>query len=253
MSAALIVLKPRQVKPAEDALAELPDWLTVVEIVGYSERELADGIFRSTLDAFPHDVFLVASDDVIIRKHAVEAVLRLVADGVCASGYCQLTHTDWRVNATRAPLKGILPTEDAYDFLRFDEVISGPPVRRSWFTGMSLTTMTAEMWARFPFGCFTSGPDCKGYASDFHLSRRLAEAGIPIVLARDAFCYHWRHVRENTNDPRDDKLLVGAVKPEIRRFERSRPVGSHDMDGCETVRAETPGTPPFTPTGRVFP
>lgn len=218
MSAALILLKPRSIKASEDAIAELD--LPVIELVGYTEAQLAGGIFKAALELHPHDLYLVASDDLIIRQHAVDEVLDCLAalDGAaaCVTGYCQFTHTDWRVNLTRKPLAGDRPSASAYEFLSFHEIVAGPSVRRSWFTGMSLTAMTREMWAEFPFDCYLDEHG-RGYSSDYHLSLRLQQADVPIWAVRDGFAYHWRHTQQHTNDPRDDQLVVGKVNPEIRR------------------------------------
>lgn len=216
MNVALVILKPRQIPATEQALAELPHWFPVIELVGYTERQLAEGVFAEALNRHPHDFYMVASDDLIIRWSAVAAIIRQLKEETVTTGYCQFTHTDWRVNVTRKPLQGDLPAQSAYDFLSFHELVSGPPTRQTWFTGMSLTAMSAAMWKTFPFGCFTDSPDDKGYASDFHLSRRLQDAGVPITVVREAFAYHWRYEQRHTNDPRDDRVLVGSIEPKIR-------------------------------------
>lgn len=215
MNVALIVLKPRRIEVTEQALAELPDDLTVIELVGYTEGELAAGVFAQALNLYPHDYYLVASDDLIVRWAAVQAVIPKLSPDWCTTGYCQFTHTDWRVNVTRRPLVGDTPSHASYDFLSFHEMVSGPATRRTWFAGMSLTGMSVEMWQEFPFDCFTDEHG-RGYASDFHLSKRLQAADVPVQAVRDGFAYHWRHEQAHTNDPRDDRLAIGQVEPEIR-------------------------------------
>lgn len=220
VSEALVILKPRQIQATEAALDELASWLPVIELVGYTEQQLADGIFAEALARYPHDHYIVASDDLIVRWHAVDAIIDRLTDDSCVTGYCQFTHTDWRVNVTRRPLVGDTPNKGAYEFLSYHEMVSGPAVRRTWFAGMSLTAMSADMWEAFPFGCF-SDEHGRGYASDFHLSKRLQDVDVPIQVVRDAFSYHWRHEQAHTNDPRDDRVLVGRVDPEIRLRSRS--------------------------------
>jgi hypothetical protein len=218
MNPCLLILKPRSIPATERALDELPSWLPVIELFGYTERQLADGVFASVIDAnrdFSH--FMVASDDVIIRWSAIGAILRRAPEHEVLTGYCQATHTEWRTNLTRAPLQGDLPRADAYDFIPFQEIVSGPPTVRSWFTGMCLTFMPRMLWYEFPFQCFADKAEDPGYGSDFSLSKRLQEADIPITAVRDSFTYHWRNTQEHTNDPRDDRILVGQVEPGIRR------------------------------------
>jgi len=216
MTSCLVILKPRQIAVTERALAELPSWYPVIELVGYTEAELAAGVFAEALVAHPHDYYIVASDDLILRWAAVVEIHQALKADRVVTGYCQFTHTDWRVNLVSGPLAGDSPNKDAYTFWHFQDVISGDREQRTWFTGMSLTGMSRQMWSEFPFRCYTDQPGDKGYGSDFHLSKRLQDADVPIYAIRDAFAYHWRHEQAHTNDPRDDRVLVGEVEPGIR-------------------------------------
>ncbi len=213
---ALIVLKPRQIAVTDAAIEELRGFLPIVQLIGYTEAELEAGAFTEGLETARADFYLVASDDLIVRRPAIAAVTDILDADRAATGYCQFSHTDWRVNITRRPLSTDLPVENAYSFLSFHEVVCKPPSFQTWFTGMSLTAMSREMWQQFPFGCFKDQPEDRGYASDFHLSRRLQNAGIPIICARDAFTYHWRYEQRHTNDPRDDRVLTGDIPKDIR-------------------------------------
>lgn len=216
MKAALVILKPRRIEVTERAFAELPAWFPRVELVGYTENELADGAFAEALARCPADFYMVASDDLIVRWPAIAAILTRMNPETVTTGYCQFTHTDWRVNVTRKPLINDQPSQSSYDFYSYHEIVSGPPTQQTWFTGMSLTTMSAAMWRDFPFGCFSSAVNDGGYASDFHLSKRLQEMDVQIDVVREAFAYHWRFEQRHTNDPRDNRVLVGEVEKEIR-------------------------------------
>lgn len=211
--AALIILKPRKIEVTERALDELN--IPIIEIAGYNERQLANGAFQAALELVPADHYIVAADDVIIHPPALEAVRERLTDDSVVTGYCQFSHTDWRVNVTRRPLEGSIPKAGAYDFLSFHEMASGPATRRTWFAGMALTAMSAAMWRRYPFGCFLADGNT-GFASDFHLSLRLQADDVLVSAVRDGFVYHWRHVQSHTNDSRDDPVLVGEIEPSIR-------------------------------------
>lgn len=173
---------------------------------GWTERAIADGAWKLVMDQ-PVEWIWVTSDDVIIREPALDAVRALAGKHPVVTGYAQRSHTEWIVNLTNQALMLDNPCPEAYSFRSFAEVVSYPePVVPTWFTGMSLTGMSIDMWRQFPFNCYED----PGYASDFHLSWRLQQAGIPIVAAREAFTYHWRHDWVNTNDPRDETPNVGA-------------------------------------------
>lgn len=209
----LVILNPRDVRVAKNAIADLDIaklWLT-----GYSEAELAESVFSWAIEESHFDNYLCISDDAILRAPALEAIVAAL-DGGCevATGYSQRSHTDWTVNVTSGPLRDTHPTVDAYDFRQFREVVSWPePLVPTWFVGMSATGMSREMWRKYPFGCFTDGDRSTGYASDFHLSRRLQNDRVPVYAVREAFCYHWRNEWRHTNHPDDDKVLVGQIDP----------------------------------------
>lgn len=203
MSDLLVVLNPRNIPECMKALDELP--IDKLYLRGWTERAIADGAWKLVMDR-KVDWLWVTSDDVIIRPPALKAVRTLSKQHPVVTGYAQRSHTEWIVNLTDAPLSQSFPDPTSYSFRSFAEVVSYPdPVVPTWFTGMSLTGMSLEMWKQFPFDCYEN----PGYASDFHLSWRLQKAAIPIVAAREGFCYHWRHDWVNTNDPRDETPQVG--------------------------------------------
>ena len=190
MRDALIVMHAREIEPCMAAFHELD--IPKIWMTGYTERGIANIAFT---EALKHDFdwFWVASDDIIIRQPALDAVRRIrdTGDHAVVTGYSQGSHTDWTVNLTSEPLRPG-PLETAYVFRQYSECVSHPdPVIPTWFTGMTMTGMSKHMWYRFPFDCFSD----PGYASDFHISTRLQEAGVPIVAAREGFAYHWRHNR----------------------------------------------------------
>lgn len=209
MNDCLVILNPRSIKVCLDSIEGLD--IRKVFLRGWSERAIADRawplIMKTHLKGF--DWIWIVSDDVIVRQQALDAVRRLVSQAPVITGYSQRSHTEWVVNLTREPLKGSHPHPDSYNFMEYKDVVSYPSsMIPTWFTGMSLTGMSYENWERFPFDCFYD----PGYASDFHLSLRLQEAGIPIVAAREAHAYHWRTDWVSTNNPDDESPLVGIEK-----------------------------------------
>lgn len=215
MNDLLIVMNPRKVDVCMAAFDELP--VTRLHLIGMTERVIADRAFPRALDlaeADGVDWVWVVSDDAIVRPHALEAVRELAAEHPVVTGYSQRTHTDLRVNLTRSPLKAPRPEGWVYDFHELRDIMgSVDPVIRTWFTGMSLTGMSAGMWREYPFDAYGT----PGHASDFNLSWRLQEANVPIVAHRDAFCYHWRVQGDSTDHPDDASPEHGMEVIEIRR------------------------------------
>jgi GT2 family glycosyltransferase len=75
------------------------------------------------------------------------------------------------------------------------------------------TCMSREMWREFPFGCFGTGS--RGYSSDFHLSRRLRDAGVPMVAARDGYVTHVKEQWNKLDRGEGRQLLVGVEPADV--------------------------------------
>jgi hypothetical protein len=197
MNDALVVLNPRTIPECMRAFEELP--IPKIYLRGFTEKEVEVKAFPEIL-GLGYDWLWVVSDDAIVRPSALNAVRALARAGHPAvTGYSQRTHTEWVVNLTKGPIVpggNGWPEPASYDFYEFRDVVSWPtPELRTWFTGMSLTGMRTDLWRQFPFACFGE-PGC---ASDFSLSMRLQQADVPILAAREAFCYHWRNEWMSTN------------------------------------------------------
>ena len=214
MSDALIILNARHIEPVKAALAELP--IAKIWLTGYTELEISNGVFADAIASTSFDRYLVSSDDILIRPHALAAVIDVWERGYdVVTGYSQRSHTDWTVNLTEAPIQTLTPGKGAYRFREYADVAAWPdPIVPTWFAGFSITGMPRDLWERFPFGCFHDGINDPGHASDFHLSLRLQEAGIPIGAAREGFAYHWRHGYGYLH-PDDARLLLGDLEQGI--------------------------------------
>lgn len=247
----LVIMHARNVQPAQEAFAELD--IPKLWLSGYTENELAgnegeQSVFKWALNSSDFTHYIVVSDDALVRQHALTAICYYLAEGYeVITGYSQRSHTDMTVNVTSGPLRDSHPTARAYDFRQLREVISWPErLVPTWFTGMSCTGMSKEMWERFPFSCFTDlddygKPQDRGYASDFHLSRRLQDARVPIYAVREAFCYHWRNEWQHTNHPDDDPVLIGKMQQAVTLTgqEEKRPSMSTDFPGTPRGRGDT--------------
>lgn len=209
----LAIMNPRQIPECIAAFEKLDvrkAWLQ-----NYTEWQLQEVIASIVRDETIHFTHLcLVSDDCVVEQPALDAVLihaylSEMADERCAvTGYCRLDSTHPEVNITRRPLMGDVPTAGAYDFYRYDDVVTWPQTfLPTGFVGFALTCMSREMWRRFPFGVF--GSEQQAWSSDFHLSMRLRDAGVPMVAARDGYVHHVKETWNRLDQAPEKRLLIG--------------------------------------------
>jgi hypothetical protein len=200
---ALVVLNPRRIPEAIDAFDALP--ILQARLQGFTERRIQDiwpDLLRQASErGVTH--LCVVSDDVIVTQRALTAVLQHHDLGV-VTGWCNLDEVRNEVNLSDKPLTNRIPHEDAYTMPTVWEVLEGPSLRPSWFTGMCLTTAPLSVWTDFPFRVYGAGAGC---ASDYNMSLRLQDAGIPITAIREGFVRHLK-AKWNTADRTDGRELV---------------------------------------------
>ena len=207
MKPLLVIMNPRQIPECVDAFLALDvrrAWLS-----NYTEWGLVSvmaSLVRDESIDFTH--LVLCADDCIVSQAALDAVLD-VADGLpVVTGYCRLDHQHPEVNITRRPLMGDVPVAGAYDFYRYDQVAThDAEVLPTGFVGFALTCMTREMWREFPFGVFGSAQ--QAWSSDFHLSMRLRDAGVPMVAARDGYVVHVKEQWQRLDQAPEKRLLIG--------------------------------------------
>jgi hypothetical protein len=201
----LLVMNPRRIEECVRAFKELPiDKLWIRSHTEYEIEQAWPEILERSAD---YDRLIIASDDGVVRPHALAEVIRLLDEGhPVVTGYSNLSSTDFRVNLTKTPQKPE-PGVDAYDLYTLAEVMEHPtPEVHTFLVGMCITGMSHAMWQRFPFRTFTGPP---GNASDFCLSQDLERAGVPMIAGRDAFVWHVKQVWNTTDtDPRK-RLYLG--------------------------------------------
>lgn len=209
----LFVMNPRHIDECVASLAALDirrAWLQ-----NWTEWQLQDVIRDLVADpdlAFSH--MILCADDVVVTQGAIDAVIAHADDHDVVTGYCRLDSGHPLVNITRRPLMGSIPSAGAYDFWSYADAAAYPdPVIPTGFVGFALTCMSRDMWTRFPFGAF--GAATQSWSSDFHLSMRLRDAGVPMVAARAAYV---EHVKERWNqldtEPRKS-LRIGTHPPAV--------------------------------------
>lgn len=207
----LIIANPRQIPECIDAFLALDvrrAWLS-----NYTEWGLVsvmDSLMRDESIHFTHAI--LCADDCVVSQRALDAVLSVQREhpDAAVTGFCRLDYSHPEVNVTKRPLMGDVPVAGAYDFWRYDEIVDWPGPARAivtGFVGFALTCMSREMWRRFPFGVF-GGPE-QSWSSDFHLSMRLRDAGVPMLVARDGYVVHLKEQWNKLDTSPRARLLIG--------------------------------------------
>lgn len=212
--ALLAVLNPREIPEFEDTIDQLA--VAKVRLRGYTEREISQGIWASVINqaadkGFTH-VSLI-SDDLIVPPHSLKLILEHAGanpDRV-TTGWANVDEEHQDAGVTYEPLVDAEPTAMSYRFPSWREVLMGPAVQQTFFTGFVATTCTVEMWRRYPYRVFG-----EGWAADYHMSRRLAADGVRIDCLRDAFCLHLKENRGLPTTRPERKLLIGKMKKGVR-------------------------------------
>lgn len=182
---------------------------------GYTERQL-EPVVAEVIETTDYDRYVMFSDDSIVSQHALNSVLAVhnsTGPRAVVTGWCQYAQDDARANLSIRPLTADSPRPECYSPPRAMQVWAGPPIFRSYFTGMALTCMSRDLWLRFPFASYGDG---LGYASDYSLSWRLQEAGVPVIAVRDGYV---EHIKEHWNVPDlrpECRVLVGEMTQEVR-------------------------------------
>lgn len=211
MADLLVVLNPRKIEDCVQSLRELD--LDVLWLQNMTEANIADN-WDVLLERYgDYDRWILAGDDMIARQHALDAVLSLHDEGYpVVTGWSNIAHSDLRANLTKTPLVGDVPTVGAYDLYHCEEVFGHPsPAVKTWLTGFTLCCASVDMWRAYPFSVYGGHP---GYGSDFSFSKRLELDGIPIIAAREGFCWH---VKENWNQVDRDERKRSYVGIELPR------------------------------------
>jgi hypothetical protein len=216
MKPVLAVLNVREIPEVLAALDALS--IDKVLIRGYTERQIADSVWTEqvmpTVIERGYTHLTLISDDAVIPPHSLELVLRHAEQHPerVTTGWCNQDFTDDKVALSTEPLTDETPKPRSYTLPSWRDVLMGPEVQLTYFTGFCLTTCTVEMWERYPYQAY--GDD--GFAADYNMSRRLAADGVQIDALRDAFCLHLRETRNGSPGHPERRVLVGEMEPEVR-------------------------------------
>lgn len=213
MKPLLAILNPREIPEFEQSLELLP--VPTVRLRGYTERELADGVWAYVVNEAARRGYThisLISDDLIVPPDSLELILSYASmwPERVTTGWANVDEENQDAGITYRPLKDPEPTATSYPFPTWRDVLAGPAVQQTYFTGFVATTCTVEMWERYPYRVYG-----EGWAADYHMSRRLHADGVRIDCLRGAFCLHLKENRGRPTTRPERKLLIGLMKREV--------------------------------------
>lgn len=209
----VMVMNPRAIPDCVASFRALQTdvaWMT-----GYTAAEVY-GVTADVVHSTRYDHYLLVPDDCVVSQAAVNAVVALLDDGhPAATGWCRLAVGDERANLTTTPIRGDRPSVSGYDWWLADDVAAHPDeVVPTGFMGMALTGMDRGMWLRYPHDGYRSSRG-NSFSSDFHLSRRLRDAGIPMVAARSGYIDHRKEIWNRRDRSPENRLMVGELPRQV--------------------------------------
>ena len=194
----LIVLNPRQIDECLSAIRALNiDKLWVRYLTESHIEACWTDIFTRIAG---YDRAFIVSDDTVPHQPALDLVRGLLDDGhPVATGYCNLATTDFRVNLCP------LPYPDTTVHLTFEQAQTCPSATiATSFAGFSLTGMSVDIWAKYPYRTVP-----QGWGADQTLSERLHADRVPIVAHRSAFVWHVKETWSQPDLEPRKRLLIG--------------------------------------------
>jgi hypothetical protein len=205
----LIVLNPRRIPYCLKPLNDL--WVDKLWLRNMTEPQIA-AAWPDILDRISgYDWAWIQSDDGIARPHALDSLYGLALEGhPVVTGYSNLDQNDTRVNLCKTPL-GVPCTREAFNLMTLHDVLSHESeVVPTWFAGFSLTGMSLDNWAKYPYQLEEGG-----MSADYNLSKRLELDGVPIVAHRDALVWHVKEQWSQADTDHVKRLYVGVEPPSI--------------------------------------
>lgn len=201
MRVCLLVLNPRDIRVSVESILRLRG-VSQAWFSSFTERQVA-GRINDFIAETDFDAYAVIADDCVCSQAALDAVLAAFGDGRDpVTGWTTLDAESAFANVTCEPLIGDEPHAGAYEWMLAEDLERESSPVECFFMGFALTLMSRELWLQFPFGCY----GVNGYASDFHLSRRLRDAGVEMTVAPAGRVEHLKE-RWNESDKAHEKRL----------------------------------------------
>ena len=242
MKSCLMVMNARDIPECLLAIRALP--IDKAWFRGFTETGLEPEIAKFVAST-DYERYILLSDDTVPTEFALRNLLKVQDAGPVVTGWCNIfpgkpassvelrpienerTSVYLEVR-DRIPRSWVPVIKKLYKVPFLGEILEAPiyahfpdletvwaqaPVFRTYFVNWCLTSMSRDIWQRFPFQYHATR--FAGHGSDQSESLRLAEAGVGMLCARDSFVYHIHSLRN---------FVVGKVKPEVvfERWEEER-------------------------------
>jgi hypothetical protein len=207
---ALIILNPRQIPECIRSMQQQDiDRLWA----SYMDEPTAAARIMDAVAADPHhDRYVIVSDDVVVTRRALDAVLDLQGpDMSVTTGYCNLDRRSPYCNLTANRLSPPPPSRGSYKFMRTATVRRATEPVLTSFAGLALTCLDRDTLLRY--GLY---PTSAGRSMDYTLSYDLQTAGIPIYAPAAGFVHHVKEVWNRLDKAPEKRLLIGERQPELR-------------------------------------
>lgn len=207
MTAALLVLNPRQIPECIQAIQALD--IPTCWLSNMTEHDAAQAANQQIQDT-QYDQYVLLSDDTLPTQAALDMILQAAHDGNPAvTGYCNLDEADNLdiVNLATNPLPAPPPHISSYQLMTRRQAEAHGPLIPTTFAGLSLTLLTRELWLEHPLHVSAHGGQM-----DYTLSYSLAQAHIPIVAPNGAYVHHVKE-RWNHGDRHPTKQLLVGTHP----------------------------------------
>lgn len=199
----LLILNPRAIPECIDALRNLRGvdkaWLSY-----YTETDL-ETVLPRLIDAYPYQRYSIISDDTTPTQEALDAILDLHDEhpNAVATGWCNLDSVSDRATYNPLPLRTSTgPSAHTYSFTSITTARELTTPARTYFHGYVLTTMTRELWLRYPFQSYN------GCASDLHQCVRLQDDGVPIYTTAAGEVHHVKEIANQLDTAHHKRLLI---------------------------------------------
>jgi hypothetical protein len=156
------------------------------------------------------DNYFLISDDAIVTNEALNKVVELLGKVEVATGWCQISKNYPYANLSTKPLtkqQGRAVKMSNYTCPTVQEVLNGPEIGITYFTGFCFTGMRKHLWLKCPL----HPNEVSGTQQDFELSWDLQNLGITIHYHRDSYIDHLRETL--SADMR--KSIIGKLQPSI--------------------------------------
>lgn len=206
----LLIMQPREIPVAIESYKKLN--IPKVWFQAFTERQVVEEI-NKYVQRTNYDTYYIISDDAIVTDEALSLIRLYANNGFdVVTGWCRLSEQNSLINIVKKPLtrlNGVQAIPADYCLYTEEEIREIPvPIFRTWFSGFVFTGIKRELFLKYPL--ITNA--ATGCQSDFELSYRLQQDGIPIFVVRDASIIH---LKKHQDFSLESNWLVGVRPPQI--------------------------------------